>query len=169
MKNVIKVKFLSLAIILLASIITFLAYTNSISTGDKKCFNWLREHECFPDYPNDEITTAFVEYDILSDDYKAVFSADELKHASSGDELYNIYAKANMVSKSVQTKKDDLCITDEKNSLEGKLYTTHGDYYVKYNIWLRVQPFTSNIRIVKWTIDMNELREDKNIAETSEG
>ncbi len=65
-----------------------------------------------------------------------------------------------MVSKCIQTKKDDLCITNENNSLEGKLYTTHGDYYVKYNIWLRVQPFTSDIKIIKWTIDMKDITEN---------
>lgn len=142
------------------------SYIESILVGEEKCLQWLHNHKCLT--VDGVVTMPMIEYELLSSNYKSLFTEDEYNNISTTDDIYNLFIKVNTIKDEIKLKKDDLYITGWRNDLSGELHTKYGNYYVEYNIWFRVQPFTSDIKIVKWTIDMKELHEDKNIAETSE-
>lgn len=131
------------------------SYVKSIIAGEEKCFNWLQDNKTLT--TNGIVTTPLITYELLSNDYKSLFSEEEFNNVSTGEEIYDLYTKVNSIKNVVKLKKSDLCITGWKNYLSGELHTEHGNYHVDYNIWFRIRPFTSDIEIIKWTIDMQEL------------
>lgn len=81
-----------LSIILLMSLI-FSGYCYQyILTGEKNCLSWIDENKALITYDN--ITTLSpIKYEMLSSDYKKLFSKKEFDSVNNGTDSYNISIK----------------------------------------------------------------------------
>lgn len=126
--------------------------------GDNKCLSWIAYNNTL--YTFENITTLLpIKYDMLSSDYKQLFSKEEFDNVNNGNDIYNIYLKINSLSSQVSLQEGDIATDGYKNHLNGILRANGDVYEIKYHIFLRAKHLSFEPEIVKWYIDIEEVDE----------
>lgn len=138
---------------------TFVIYCYQYTLiGEENCLLWIGKNKALIDY--DDINSFLpIKYEMLSSDYKKLFSKDEFDNANNGTDIYNIYLKINSVASQVNTKNGDISTDGYKNYLNGILYANGTKYKIRYHIILRAKHLSFEPEIIKWCIDIEELPE----------
>jgi hypothetical protein len=107
---------------------------------------------------SDNIISFFpVDYEMLSPDYKRLFSEEEFNNISAGEDIYETFLKINSLSPLLIDTEGDISTDGWKNHLYGTLHANNKSYQIQYHILLRAKHFSFKPEIVLWTIDINEL------------
>ena len=146
-------------IAMLFLVIAWLFIGMRVASVDGKCLDWLETHKAL--FRDDDYRAYYglIEYDLLSDEYKALFTKEEYEGVSTDDEFYELITKVNSISPKV--RKSDIFITGWRNYLSANLYTSHGTYRIDYDIWMRPNYLTGSYKISKWDVTVNELDKEE--------
>lgn len=152
-----KLNFVIIPCVVLLCILSLIAYCIAyVLVGEANCLSWIDYNKTLN--TSDNITTLLpIRYDMLSSDYKKLFSKDEFESADNGNDVYNIYLKVNSLSSQVSLKNGDIATDGYKNHLNGILYANGTVYEIKYHIFLRAKHLSFEPEIVKWYITIDEL------------
>lgn len=137
--------------------LTFVVYCYCyILIGEENCLLWIDENKSLDNC--DDITSLRpIKYEMLSSDYKKLFSKDEFDNATNGIDIYNIYLKINSIASQVNTKSGDISTDGYKNYLNGIVFSNGTKYKIEYHIILRAKHLSFEPEIVKWTVDIKEV------------
>ncbi len=153
-----KIKFIviSCVALLISSVLVGYCYCY-ILIGEKNCLSWIDENKALITYDN--ITTLLpIKYEMLSSDYKELFSKEEFNNANNEADIYNIYLKINSIGSQVNTKNGDIATDGYKNYLNGILHANGTKYKIQYHIFLRAKHLSFEPEITKWIIDIEEVK-----------
>lgn len=151
------IKFVIIPCFILLCVLSLIAYCVAyVLVGEEKCLSWIDYNKTL--IASDNITTLLpIKYDMLSSDYKKLFSKEEFESADSGEDIYNIYLKVNSLSSQVALKNGDIATDGYKNHLNGILQANGTTYGIDYHIFLRARHLSFEPEIVKWYIDIEEI------------